>query len=59
MFGHYNGPEVNRILFSFHRMNQLLGYINGKIEINKVARASISICTSDHRIIKKENLPNI
>ena len=58
MFGHYNGPEVNRVLFSFHRMNQLLGYINEKIKINKVARASISICTKDQKIIKKENLPN-
>ena len=27
MFGYYNGPEVNRVLFSFHQLNHLLGYI--------------------------------
>ena len=40
MFGYYNGPEVNRVLFSFHRMNHLLGYVKSEAEINKVARPS-------------------
>ena len=31
MFGYYNGPEVNRVLFSFHQMNNLLGYIKTKM----------------------------
>ena len=24
MYGYFNGPEVNRVLFSFHKMNSLL-----------------------------------
>jgi len=26
MYGYFNGPEVNRVLYSFHQMNHLLGY---------------------------------
>ena len=39
MFGFYNGPEVNRVLFSFHRMNSLLGYIkseNERMDLSKL-----------------------
>ena len=42
MYGYFNGPEVNRVLFSFHRLNQLLGYSFTKNEINFSSKASIS-----------------
>jgi heptosyltransferase-2 len=38
MFGYFNGPEVNRILFSFHQMNNLLGNNLNESEINKIAK---------------------
>ncbi len=57
MFGYYNGPEVNRVLFSFHRMNQLLGYVKGETEINKVARPSMAIEINDLRSVEGLNLP--
>ena len=41
MFGYYNGPEVNRVLFSFHRMNHLLGYYKTQHEINEIAKKKI------------------
>ena len=34
MFGYYNGPEVNRVLFSYHKMNHLLGYVKNEDELN-------------------------
>ena len=58
MFGYYNGPEVNRVLFSFHQMNNLLGYVKNENEINKIARASISISTADQKLIQKTELPS-
>ena len=57
MFGYYNGPEVNRVLFSFHQMNNLLGYDKNENELNKIARTSISISSADQKIIKKTELP--
>ena len=57
MFGYYNGPEVNRVLFSFHRMNQLLGYVKGETEINKVARPSMAIEINDLPSVEGLNLP--
>jgi heptosyltransferase-2 len=57
MFGYYNGPEVNRVLFSFHQMNNLLGYVKNENELNKIARAAISISSADQKIIKKTKLP--
>jgi len=57
MFGYYNGPEVNRVLFSFHRMNQLLGYVKGETEINKVARPSMAIEINDLPWVEGLNLP--
>ena len=41
MFGYYNGPEVNRVQFSFHQMNNLLGYVKNENELNKIARTSM------------------
>ena len=57
MYGYFNGPEVNRVLFSFHRLNQLLGYINTNDEINAKARTLISISNSDQSIIQQKKLP--
>ena len=57
MFGYFNGPEVNRVLFSFHRMNQLLGYINNETEISKIAKASLSISIDDKKVIQRLKLP--
>jgi hypothetical protein len=58
MFGYYNGPEVNRVLFSFHRMNQLLGYVNSETEINKVARPSMFTEINNLPSVKGLNLPS-
>ena len=57
VFGYFNGPEVNRILFSFHKMNHLLGYPKLENEINNLAKNSISISTNDHKIVD-EIVPN-
>lgn len=58
MYGYYNGPEVNRVLFSFHRMNQLLGYIKSAYEINNTAKSIIYISEKDKNMIENINLPN-
>ena len=57
MFGYYNGPEVNRVLFSFHQMNHLLGYAESESMINLTAKASMSISRSDQKVIDQANLP--
>ena len=57
MYGYYNGSEVNRVLFSFHRLNQLLGYINSEIEINSKAKTLIYISRADQLIVKQKKLP--
>jgi len=58
MFGHYNGPEVNRVLFSFHQMNNLLGYPKSEIEINSSAACSMFISNVDKDFIKELSLPS-
>ena len=58
MFGYYNGPEVNRVLFSFHQMNNLLGYVKNENELNKIARTSMSISSADQKLIQKAELPS-
>ena len=57
MFGYYNGPEVNRVLFSFHQMNNLLGSVINKSEINDMAKPSIFISKSDKISINSLKLP--
>jgi len=57
MFGYFNGPEVNRVLFSFHRMNQLLGYIKSEIELSNIAKCSISISKPDEKFVSNLKLP--
>ena len=58
MYGHYNGPEVNRILYSFHQMNNLLGYPLNEDEVNSRAKPYIYIGKRNKEVIDKENLPN-
>ncbi|HIC40954.1 MAG TPA: lipopolysaccharide heptosyltransferase family protein [Piscirickettsiaceae bacterium] len=58
MFGYYNGPEVNRVLFSFHQMNHLLGYVRSEDEVNASAKASMSISKEDQEIVKQISLPD-
>ena len=58
MFGYYNGPEVNRVLFSFHQMNNLLSYRKDKVEVNKIAKTSISISTKDQKFVNNIKLPS-
>jgi len=57
MYGYYNGPEVNRVLYSFHRMNQLLGYKKSEDEINTTAKAIMYILNEDEELIENTNLP--
>ena len=57
MFGFFNGPEVNRVLFSFHRMNQLLGYKKSINEILRIAKTTMFISTEDKKIISGLKLP--
>jgi len=57
MFGFYNGPEVNRVLYSFHQMNNLLGYQYNDKDINKLSKPSIYISKSDKEFIKSLKLP--
>jgi len=57
LYGFYNGPEVNRVLFSFHQMNNLTGYKYNEIEINYKAKSSLSISNKDISIIQSLKLP--
>ena len=57
MFGFYNGPEVNRVLFGFHRMNHLLGYIKTEDEINRSSKTLLSISDEDTQIVSNSKLP--
>jgi len=53
MFGFFNGPEVNRVLFSFHRLNNLLGRKIPQSEIENIACPSMNISK-----VKSIKLPN-
>ena len=57
MYGYFNGPEVNRVLFSFHQMNNLLGFNHTESEINKMAKSSMSISTFDKGIVESLKTP--
>lgn len=57
MYGYYNGPEVNRVLYSFHQMNALLGYPNIEEKINTTAKAYMYISKEDKSIIDNLELP--
>jgi ADP-heptose:LPS heptosyltransferase len=58
MYGYFNGPEVNRVMFSFHRMNCLLDYIKNETEINSKARCSLSISKYDEEVVTQLKLPD-
>jgi ADP-heptose:LPS heptosyltransferase len=58
VFGYFNGPEVNRVLFSFHQINKLLGYSKSKDDINQLAISSISISAADKSSITSLRLPS-
>jgi heptosyltransferase-2 len=57
MFGYYNGPEVNRVLFSFHRMCHLLKDNRNEVEIRKIAKPLLNITLEDSKYIHNLNLP--
>ena len=57
MYGFYNGPDVNRTMFSFHRLNQLLGYMHSENRINEISKLSLTISFKDKKIVKTFNLP--
>ncbi|WP_435189479.1 glycosyltransferase family 9 protein [Pseudothioglobus sp. nBUS_23] len=57
MYGYFNGPEVNRILFSFYQMNHLLGYVKSEGEIHEIAKNLISISDLD-KIIVQDLVPS-
>ncbi|MDA8905292.1 lipopolysaccharide heptosyltransferase family protein [Candidatus Thioglobus sp.] len=52
MFGYFNGPEVNRTLFSFYQMNNLLGSYKSENEIKTLARNSLTISEVDKNIVQ-------
>ena len=52
MFGYFNGPEINRILYSFHQMNYLLDYAMTEEEIIDNAKNSLSISRKDQEIVQ-------
>jgi len=51
IYGYFNGPEVNRILFSFFQMNHLLGYEKSEKKINEIAKNLITISQTDKHFI--------
>jgi hypothetical protein len=51
MFGFFNGPEVNRIFFSFHQMNNLLGYVKTEKEITNIASNTITVSKEDEELV--------
>jgi len=51
MFGYFNGPEVNRILYSYHQMNALLGYPMTEEAIIDNAQNSLKISSQDKKIV--------
>ena len=53
MYGFFNGPEVNRTLFSFHQLNNLLGYERSESEILKSAKNYISISSKDKGLVSE------
>jgi ADP-heptose:LPS heptosyltransferase len=57
MYGYYNGPDINRVLFSFHQINNLLGYKHNIAQITELARCSMSISVKDKETINDLKLP--
>ena len=58
IYGYFNGPEVNRILFSHHQLNNLLGYDKSETEVNNTAKNVISISHTD-KILIADIIPEV
>jgi heptosyltransferase-2 len=56
MYGFFNGPEVNRVLFSFYKMDKLLGSKIDKDEIAKIAKPTLYTSKDDKEKIDTLNL---
>lgn len=56
MFGFFNGPEVNRVMFSFHKMNHLLKNKLTPEEIRALSKPSIFFNTKDINFVKEMQL---
>jgi len=52
IFGYFNGPEVNRILFSFFQMNNLLGGVKTEKQIENLAKNTIQISQEDETLVQ-------
>ena len=57
LYGYFNGPEVNRVMFSFHRMNFLLGSSMGESEVNSIAKCELFISDHDKSTVSNLSLP--
>jgi ADP-heptose:LPS heptosyltransferase len=57
LHGYYNGPEFNRTLFGYYRLNQLLGLNLSQAHIQKIACPSMQASTEDQHTIDALNLP--
>lgn len=53
MFGYFNGPEVNRILFSFFQMDNLLGNKLTNDKLINIAKNFITISKHDQLIVNE------
>lgn len=53
IYAYFNGPEVNRALFSFFQINSLLGNIKSTSEILSVAKNYISITSKDKNLVSQ------
>lgn len=57
MYGFFDGPEINKILFSYFRLNQLLNTPFTSAEINQLASTHIYPGEDEKRHIEQLNLP--
>lgn len=53
MLGYFSGPEFNRTLFGFHRMNQILGTPFSPQEIGAIARPYLYSSQHDRQVISE------
>jgi len=57
MFGYFNGPEVNRVLFSFNRMAEIIKYKGDVNKINEIAKCSLDLSEEDKLFVSRISLP--
>lgn len=58
MYGFFDGPEINKILFSYFRINQLLNHPLTEAEINQQATTHIYPGDVEQNALHKLSLPN-